>query len=438
MMNILYIHTHDSGQYIEPYGYNIPTPNLMKLAREGTLFRHAYCAGPTCSPSRSGLLTGMAPHSCGMLGLAHRGFKLNDYNYHMVRYFNKHGYETVLCGIQHEAPQTDMIGYQIILGQGDDSDSHRDRDLVNAEKVVQYLHKNKERPFFLSFGMFSTHRKFPEIDEDIRPEYVIPPFPLYDNQQNREDMAAYMTSARIADNCVGMVLNALKESGLEENTLVLFTTDHGIAFPYMKCNLYDTGIRVALILKYPGNPSQGRAIDALVSHLDVFPTFCDLLEFTPPQWLQGKSMAPLLERNADRIRDEIFSEVTFHAAYEPMRCIRTERYKYIRYFDDYNGVIPANIDGGPAKSFLMENGLLDISRDREMLFDLYYDPMERNNLIGKEKYQNVYSDLVERLRNWMLKTDDPLLKGRVVKPSGAVVNTRTSLHSDSKNPEDYE
>ena len=78
MMNILYIHTHDSGTYLQPYGHNIPTPNLMKLAREGTLFRHAYCAGPTCSPSRAALLTGMSPHSCGMLGLAHRGFRIND------------------------------------------------------------------------------------------------------------------------------------------------------------------------------------------------------------------------------------------------------------------------------------------------------------------------------------------------------------------------
>jgi N-sulfoglucosamine sulfohydrolase len=439
MMNVLYIHTHDSGQYLQPYGHNIPTPNLMELAQGGTLFRHAYCGGPTCSPSRAALLTGMAPHSCGMLGLAHRGFKLNDYSQHLVQYLNGEGYETVLCGVQHEAPQAEMIGYQRILRP--EKESVKDRwnsDLVNAGKVAEYIREKKEGPFFLSFGMFNTHRVYPEIDEDIKPEYVVPPFPLYDNQKNREDMAAYMTSARIADRCVGMVLDALKESGLEDNTLVIFTTDHGIAFPHMKCNLYDTGIRVALILKYPGNLSKGKAVDALVSHLDVFPTICDILGLTPPEWLQGKSAVPLLDGSAEKIRDEIFSEVTFHAAYQPMRCIRTERYKYIRYFDDYDRIVPANIDDGPAKSFLLENGLLDIPGEKELLFDLYHDPTERNNLVGKHEYQQVYEDLTERLHAWMVKTDDPLLKGKVEKPLGAVVNTRTCIHPGSKDPEDYE
>jgi len=436
MMNVLYIHTHDSGQYLQPYGYNIPTPNLMKLAQEGTLFRHAYCAGPTCSPSRAALLTGMAPHSCGMLGLAHRGFKLNDYSKHMVQYFNKMGYETVLCGVQHEAPREEMIGYQRILRSENKNIAHRrDEDLLNAQKVADYLSEKKTGPFFLSFGMFNTHRVYPEIDDDIKSEYVLPPFPLYDNRQNREDMAAYMTSARFADRCVGIVLDALKESGLEDNTLVIFTTDHGIAFPHMKCNLYDTGIRVALILKYPGNLSQGKAIDALVSHLDVFPTLCDILGLTPPRWLQGKSMLPLLEGKVDKIREEIFSEVTFHAAYQPMRCIRTERYKYIKYFDDYDRVVAANIDDGPAKSFLLENGLLDMPVEKELLFDLYHDPMERNNLVGKQGYQQVYEDLTKRLHEWMVETNDPLLYGKVEKPVGAIINKRTCI---SPNTKDYE
>ncbi len=97
-MNILYLHTHDTGRYIQPYGYAVPTPNLMKLASEGTLVRQAFCAGPTCSPSRAAMLTGMNPHSCGMTGLAHRGFKLNDYSKHLAAFLGRQGYETVLCG----------------------------------------------------------------------------------------------------------------------------------------------------------------------------------------------------------------------------------------------------------------------------------------------------------------------------------------------------
>ena len=120
------MHTHDTGKYIEPYGYNVSTPNLMKFAREGTIFRHAYCAGPTCSPSRVGLLSGMSPHSCGMLGLAHRGFRM-DCSKHLVRHLNRNGYETVLTGIQHEMPKAEMIGYLKIL---DDQNYHMRKGLA--------------------------------------------------------------------------------------------------------------------------------------------------------------------------------------------------------------------------------------------------------------------------------------------------------------------
>src|SRR5690554_1143196 len=114
-MNILYIHTHDTGRYIKPYGYSIPTPNLMRFAEQGTLFRQAYCTSSTCTPSRSALLTGRYPHSNGMIGLAHRGFSIHDYDQHLARFLGRHGYETVLCGEQHEAAQTEILGYQRVL-----------------------------------------------------------------------------------------------------------------------------------------------------------------------------------------------------------------------------------------------------------------------------------------------------------------------------------
>src|SRR5579859_5732051 len=82
-LNIVYIHSHDSGRYLQPYGHAVPTPNIQRLASEGMLFRRAFSAAPTCSPSRSALLTGQCPHQNGMLGLAHRGFALNDYRKHI-------------------------------------------------------------------------------------------------------------------------------------------------------------------------------------------------------------------------------------------------------------------------------------------------------------------------------------------------------------------
>lgn len=432
MMNIVYMHTHDTGRFIQPYGHAVPTPHLMQLAEEGTLFRNAYSAAPTCSPSRSALLTGMSPHSAGMIGLAHRGFQLKDYDQHLVQCLKGNGYETALCGIQHEAPDPEMIGYDLLLGHSefDMSDFETDSvagDIGNAKQAAAYILQAKHKPFFLSFGMFNTHRDFPDIDPDVNPNYVLPPFPFYDNAQNREDMAGFITSAKVADRCVGIVLDAIKASGRDDDTLIIFTTDHGIAFPRMKCNLYDTGIGVSLIFKYPGNTRKGEAIDALVSQIDIFPTLCDMLSLEKPEWLQGKSLVPLLEAASVKVRDEIFAEVTFHASYEPMRCIRTERYKLIQFFDHHHKIVPANIDDCLTKDFLLEHGYLEGTREREMLFDLYLDPVERINLIDNERYKEIYRDLSNRLNRWMQETNDPLLKGQVPMPAGAVVNKLSSV-----------
>jgi arylsulfatase A-like enzyme len=101
--NILYIHSHDTGRYVQPYGHAIPTPHVQQLAEEGILFRQAFCAAPTCSASRAALLTGQYPHSNGMLGLAHRGFSLRNYHQHMVYTLDQLGYHSILIGELYEA-----------------------------------------------------------------------------------------------------------------------------------------------------------------------------------------------------------------------------------------------------------------------------------------------------------------------------------------------
>jgi len=427
--NVIYLNTHDLGRMIEPYGYPVPTPNLVRLARQGTLLRKAFCAAPTCSPSRAALLTGMAAHSCGMTGLVHRGFSLTEEGKyaHLARFLRDKGYETVLAGIQHEIARgrEAEIGYQKVLQAAPGAD----RDLGTAHSAAEYIRASKEKPFFLAVGLFNTHREFPPLDGSINPDYLMPLFPMYDSPAAREDMARFILSARIVDQCVGIILDALSAAGLDDKTIVLFTTDHGVAFPHCKCTLYDTGIGVATILRYPGNPMAGRATDALVSQLDLYPTFCDLLGFEKPQWLQGVSLAPLLEGKVDQVRSEIFAEVSYHAAYQPLRCIRTERYKLIRAYDNgHDGPVPANIDDSPSKTFLIEAGLLEEKPAREMLFDLYLDPVERVNRVGDERYRGVYDELSARLDAWMEATNDPLRAGSVVpKPDGAVVNAVTAL-----------
>ena len=252
--------------------------------------------------------------------------------------------------------------------------------------------------------------------------YSRPPANLPDAPATRRDMASYKASARSLDQGVGAVLAALDEHGFVDDTLVIFTTDHGIAFPGAKATLYDRGLGVALIVRGPGGFEGGRVIDALVSHLDVYPTLCDLAGIEHPPFLQGRSLLPLARREAAEIRDEIFAEATFHAAYEPQRCVRTQRHKYIRRYGDRALPVLANTDDGPSKDLLLELGWGERPIPFEQLYDLALDPNEAANLIDDPAYAGVRQDLTERLDRWMHDTRDPLLDGPIAPPPGAEIN----------------
>ena len=427
--NIIYIHSHDTGRYIQPYGYAIPTPNLQRLAEEGVLFRKAFCGAPTCSPSRACLLTGQSAHNSGMLGLAHRGFRLAEYNQHIIHTLRKEGYESYLAGVQHVADQDSRIGYDAILtGDG----IHNKKVSAVVPQVENFLYhrqqENNQTPFFLSVGFVETHREFRKASWQEDERYTIPPAPLPDTPETRKDMAEFKSSARIYDQGVGTLLDALDEFGFSENTLVICTTDHGIPFPGMKCSLTDHGIGVMLIMRDPNRFKGGKVIDAMVSHLDLFPTICDILEIKKPIWLQGSSLLPLIEEEKSEIHDAIFAEVTFHAAYEPKRAVRTSRFKYIRRFEERTQPILPNCDDGYSKDVLLKNNWTDRENDTEMLFDLIFDPNESHNLINENAYAKTAKEMRTRLFDWMNETHDPLLGNLPIQPpQGAVINSQDQL-----------
>jgi N-sulfoglucosamine sulfohydrolase len=412
--NVLYLHSHDTGRFIQPYGHQVPTPNIQRLADQGLLFRKAFCAAPTCSGSRSALLTGEFPHTNGMMGLAHRGFELFDYTDHIVHTLREAGYWSALIGEQHLSRDPGVLGYDHVV---DIATTHVE---AVAPAAVELLGRVPREPWFLSVGFFETHREYFEPTSVRDALYSLPPDNLPDTPETRRDIAAYKASARSLDQGVGSVLNALDEHDVADDTLVILTTDHGLAFPGAKGTLFDRGIGVLLIMRGPGGAHGGRVSNALISQVDIFPTICELAGIEPPQRLQGRSLRPLIAREAEEVHDAVFAELTYHAAYEPMRAIRTERWKYIRRFGDRLRPVLPNTDDSPSKDLLLASGWGDREVPREMLFDLRLDPAEANNLVAERR--DVANELRERLEAWMRETEDPLLEGPVAAPPGAELN----------------
>ncbi len=458
--NIVYLHSHDTGRYIQPYGYAVGTPNLQQLAMRGVLFRNAFCANPTCSPSRACLLTGQYAHSNGMMGLAHRGGRLNDPSHLLPTYLREHGYDTVLAGYQHVAFKNPMdnFGYSTDLSAqrpetqamgkiGEDRDDATTRDACAYLKLASH-----DRPFFLDVGYYLTHRTA-HTPEGIQwhhedgplgdQRYVRPPACLPDTPKTRRDFADFCHAVGRLDQHIGQVIRALSDTHRVDDTLVIVTTDHGIAFPHMKCQLTDHGLGVMLVIAGPGAHDAGRdatpfaggrVMQGMVSHVDLFPTICDVLGLPHPQWLQGQSMIPMLGNGnggvsgeSDErqhvggdvsdddvsIRDEIFAEVNYHAAREPMRAVRTDRYKYIRHLEPLSHPILANCDASVSKNMLIDAGWPTHAQESEQLFDLMFDPNESHNLIHEASHQSVADDMRQRLDRWMHDTSDPALEGPI-------------------------
>jgi arylsulfatase A-like enzyme len=310
-MNILYLHCHDAGRYIEPCHPELTTPHLQDLAETGMLFRQAHCANPTCSPSRASLLTGRCAHANGMLGLAHRGWRLDDYSATLPAFLGQHGYRTILCGQQHIA---------------------------------------------------------------------IPPY------------------AEVSE--IGYDEIVTQQTGFDEAA---------------------SGAESFLILRGPGGFEGGKVSDALVSHLDLFPTLCEMLAIEAPNGLEGRSLAHLAENTLEHHRDTLFGEVNYHAAAEPMRSVRTRRWKYIRHYTGDRLPRLPNIDNGISKYFLCSNGFCRKKVPSEELYDLVEDPQESHNLAEDPNYAGALMSLREQLDRWMEETEDPLLHGTLPHPEHIIV-----------------
>ncbi|HYW96720.1 MAG TPA: sulfatase/phosphatase domain-containing protein, partial [Bacteroidales bacterium] len=199
-----------------------------------------------------------------------------------------------------------------------------------------------------------------------------------------------------------------------------------------KCNLYDGGTGIFLIMRGPGGFNGGKVVDSLVSVIDVFPTVCELLDIEQPDWLDGTSFMPLIRGEKEEIRDAVYSQVNYHASYEPMRSVRTKRWKYIKRYGNRRKPVLPNCDDGLTKTFWMENGWKDQILPDEELFDLYFDPHERRNLANDSNHKKIRAELQMKLEKQMKESNDPMIKGYIKAPPDARVNDPDGISPKEK------
>jgi arylsulfatase A-like enzyme len=433
-MNLVYLHADDAGRYVQPYGFPCETPHLMRFAKESVLFRKAFAIAPTCGPSRAALTTGLYPHQNGMFGLPGKdGWLLNDYEKHLAQFLKGHGFLTVLAGVQHEAPQSNigLLKYDRVL-ESEEPTREQPGEFYpeTIDRVERFLATyDRKRPFFLSIGIDEPHRNNvprPDLNidgastlfsktrkydpEKLDSRYTAPLPWMPDLPEVRQDVEAYREGVEIMDQYMGRVFKALHHGGFDDDTLVIVTSDHGIEFPGGKKTLTDQGTQVMLLIRGPRGSGfeGGKVVEPMVTQLDLYPTLCDVLGLNAPAWLEGKNLRPLVTGEADTLHDVVFTEQTYHGPLEAMRAVRSERFKYVRFHEPTSRIMRHD---GPSSALMDSFGYYDQPTGHEALYDLYLDPLEMVNRVGDRAYETVRTELAERLDNWMTETGDCFASG---------------------------
>jgi len=425
--NILLLIADDLGLHTGAYGDpNARTPNLDRLAADGVRFTNAFCTTASCSASRSVILSGLQNHSNGHYGHAHA-----EHNLHYLprvrstpQLLKAAGYRTGVIAKLHVNPLSDFPWDLNASNEGG-------RNVTRiAQLARQFMETDRDKPFYLHVGYTDPHRAargfanqdYPGVTRNrFDPAKLKPPSYLPSNVETRGEVAEYYEAANRLDQGIGMMMDALRQAGQLDNTLVLFCSDNGMPFANAKTNCYDAGIHLPMIVRSPGQSKRGLVNNAMVSWVDLLPTFLDWAGAQGPEYpLPGKSWLPVLEQENPSGYDEVFFSHTFHeiTMYYPMRGMRDRRYKYIRnlfpelefpHASDlwasatWQSVLKAGdkakIGKRPVDQYLHRAG--------EELYDIPSDPDEVNNLAGKSAHASVLAQMRKKVHEYRARTKDP-------------------------------
>ncbi|MCX7049863.1 MAG: sulfatase [Candidatus Sumerlaeota bacterium] len=430
--NILLVHCHDLGQFLHCYGVKtVQTPHLDAFASEGVRFARSFCAAPSCSPSRASIFTGRYPHSNGVMGLCHANFAwdLNPSERHLAQILREAGYSTAAVGVVHETSSGfARCGYEEYKKRA------KAREAADeAIGLLKSLRQKPDKPFFLAVGFVEPHRlpykdlpnglpndssfPGPHLQPDDALGVEIPGY-LRDTEGTRRELAGLQGALKHVDAQFGRIAAALKELDLEKNTLVIFTTDHGIAMPRAKCSLYEPGVSVALLLRLPGRKGWNGGVvrSEMISNVDYLPTVMELLGLPIPPNAQGRSFLPLLDGKPYTPRAEIFTEMTYHDYYDPRRAVRTETHKLIANFTTAPFFMDPSQQRRAMSDVVAPENVAVAYHNHIELYDLVKDPWELKDLSKAPEYADVCKDLMRRLYRHLAATEDPILQGAITPP----------------------
>tara|TARA_B100001245_G_C22889009_1_gene427957 strand:- start:329 stop:1603 length:1275 start_codon:yes stop_codon:yes gene_type:complete len=410
--NIIKIICHDIGKHLGCYGVkSVSTSTIDSLAKEGILFNNAFATSPGCSPSRAAIATGRYPHSTGVLGLAHAhfGWQLDKTIPHIAKYLSNNGYRTMLFGHQHVTYQEKSLGFNRIFPA-----RPADEVIKNIRKTIN--EKLSIKPFYAEINFFEPHRPFDFGGiKPFKSKGVFIPKYIPTNRHSKTEFAAMQGAIKKMDESILQILKILKKKKLYENTIIIFTTDHGIPFPKAKGTLYDSGIETSLIFNYPKLKLKNKKFNQLISNIDIIPTLLDFAKIKKSKKIQGKSFYKLLYNQKYVENKHIFAEKTYHEGFDPIRCVRNKYYKLIINFDSDRTIrVPSDImNGGTYQTML---GRLINVRERYELFDIKLDKYERKNLANDKKFKKIKQKLTKKILLWMKSTKDPLLFNQIKSP----------------------
>lgn len=404
------------------------TPNLDRLASEGMRFFRAHVNAAICQPSRGVLGTGRYGHNSGIMGFMHADRELPT----VMETLRDAGYLTGILGkVGHSTPEADyrwdFVHDRRELGAGRDPQAY-------YRYCREFLARCRQqsKPFYFMVNSHDPHRPFHvpgkpirgavEPSRTYRPEEVPVPGFVPDLPGVREELSYYLNSVRRCDDTFGRVLQALEESGLADNTLVMFLSDNGIAIPFAKCNAYLASTRTPWIVRWPGVVKPG-SVDRkhFISGVDFFPTVLEALRLPAPEGLDGFSFMPLLRGQPQAGRQRVFTQIDKKAGGDavPMRCVQDARFGYIfnawsdgkHYYRNNNEglTMKAMNEAAATDPLIARRVQMFRYRAPEELYDLRSDPDCLENLIDQPEYRAEADRLRDELLKWMKRTSDPLL-----------------------------